>query len=582
MDSDLTGIIRGYKEAFQRSNLSNVGHMYKMASNLYDALIQQYSYCEKTNDIAKQARICELIDTEVLGKLDRAILKTKSNDLANRMIQLRKLYFALSARRNLKNFALYVEQYKNIKVWKKTMKTVESIFYYLDRFSTNQNFNLMRCSLMPSMGKTYIGNLFCAQSMGNDPNVKILRITYADDLCISTTLQTASIINSRAFREIFPRYMDVPSKNIFKSSTKYQICMCDCEDEYNLFATTRDGRSTGKRANILVIDDLLKDDSESYNIALHKKMVNRYDSTWTSRADDDFLKILLLGTMWANTDLLNVVYDRACEKENLVPSKKFKYTEISPSGESVFIGVPALDENEESTCPLRYSTKYLLGKRKNMDKFLWQCVYQQNPIAPDGLEFDYSVLEQYESLPKEIGKESRYASLDPARRGKNYVSMPILYKYGTKFYLVDFLYKKKSMKELYDAIVDKIIEHRLNMLVVENNTDTSLKMVLDEKLRMKGYYGCTIIEKYSTQNKEQRIKDHQGDVRKSIVYPKKGSVAPNSDLGMAMESIVSYSFEYPNKFDDAIDSIVLFVMEFISLKNAIPQVKTFNRSYLGI
>ena len=94
--------------------------------------------------------------------------------------------------------------------------------------------------------------------------------------------------------------------------------MADSEDEYNLFAVTREGQSTGKRAHILMIDDLLKDDSESYNKTLHKKMVDRYESTWSSRADGDNLKVMLLGTMWADTDLLNVMYDRALEEQFLL------------------------------------------------------------------------------------------------------------------------------------------------------------------------------------------------------------------------------------------------------------------------
>ena len=102
-------------------------------------------------------------------------------------------------------------------------------------------------------------------------------------------------------------------------------------------------QSTGKRAHILLIDDLLKDDSESYNVALHKKIVDRYESTWSSRAGDDKLKVFLLGTMWADTDLLNVMYDRYCEEDNIIPSKKFKYTEITASGTAVFIGIPDLD-----------------------------------------------------------------------------------------------------------------------------------------------------------------------------------------------------------------------------------------------
>jgi predicted phage terminase large subunit-like protein len=266
----------------------------------------------------------------------------------------------------------------------------------------------------------------------------------------------------------------------------------------------------------------------------------------------------------------------------LIASPKFKYCEETRSGKAVFIGVPALDENEQSNCPKRYSSETLRKKRDNMSKFLWMCVYQQTPIAPEGLEFDYATLKQYDELPETT---ARYATLDPARRGKNYVSMPILYRIKgeeNQFALVDFLYRKKSMKELYDDIVDKIIEHRLNYLLVENNTDTSLKMVLEEKLHQKGYFGCTLEEKYSTENKEQRIKDNQGYVRGNIVYPRKGMFPPNTDMGMAMDSMTSYSFEYPNKFDDAIDSIVLFVMKYIDKADRFERVKTFSRAKLGI
>lgn len=571
-------IINAYIQMFKRSNMHDIRFMRNMASNLYDAMYQYYDICWEKREIAPQIRICQVITEDVLPKLDKAIIKTKSLALANELLELRKKFFAMSARRNLKNYALYHEQYKSNKVWAKTMETVECIFHYMDIFDTSPVLNLLRASLMPSMGKSYIANLYVSQCLGNDPNDQLLRITYSDDLCITTTAQTESIINSRAFREIFPRYAKMIDKHIFKVSTKYQICMCDSENEYNLFAVTRDGQSTGKRAKKLIIDDLLKDDTESYNKTLHKKMVDRYDSTWTSRAEDDNLKILLLGTMWAPTDLLNVVYDRAIKDDRLIASRRYQYVEETKSGKSVFIGVPALDENDMSTCPKRYSSESLRKKRDNMSHFLWMCVYQQTPIPPDELDFDYSLLKQYEEVPKNTG--TRYAALDPARKGKNYVSMPIFYEVRdikNQYALVDFLYKKRSMKEMYDLIVDKIIEHRINFMVIENNTDTSLEMVISTKLHEKGYFNCKIIEKYSSENKEQRIKNNQGAVKGNIIYPKKGMYSNNTDIGKAMESATSYSFEYPNKFDDAIDSIVLFIQEFVDKSFEFSEVESFIR-----
>lgn len=580
---DLSFLIKAYHQEFKKSNFNNIKNIYNVANNLYDAMYQHYDFCDLESNVKQQYRICQIIDEDILEKLDNAVYLTKDTRLASKIVELRKLFFALSARRNLKNFALYIEQYKRKKVWDKTMETMESVFHYADMFAISKKLNLIRASMAPSMGKSYTANLFVAQSVGNDPNIQILRITYSDKLCVSTTRQTCDIINSKAFREIFPRYADVPKEKMFKSETSYSFCICDCEDQYNLNASTREGQSTGLRAQILIIDDLLKDDSESYNKDLHKTLLNRYESTWSSRADDENLKIMLLGTMWADTDLLNVLYDREAEEDDLISDPNRKYVEVSKNGKSVWIGIPALDEHGKSTCPKRYSTSFYRKKRKNMDQFLWMCVYQQNPIAPEGLDFDWANLFQYDELPNS-DIECRYASLDPARKGKNYVSMPIFYKFNDRdrYTLVDFLYKKKSMKELYDEIVDKIIEHKLNKLVIENNTDTSLKMVLETKLRERGYYGCTIIEKYSVMNKEKRINDHQGDIRNMIEYPRKGKHPPNSDMGKALESMTSFSFIYPNKFDDAIDSICLFVMEFISNVNLIAKARGFDRKRLGI
>lgn len=573
-NQDYSKVIKAYLAAFRNVGLPKTKTLIKVAENLYYALFQQYDICVENKDIKQQFRICQLIDEDVLQKLVDSIKFCKDTKDANTLYELHRKMMALSARRNLKNFMLYIERGKSKKVWDKTLDTVRSVFYYADLFAVSQKLNLFRVSLMPSMGKSYIANGFVAQSCGNDPNIQILRITYADDLCQTTTKQTKSIIDSKEFREIFPRYQGV--EKIFKTDTVYQFCMCDSDDEYNLFAVTREGQSTGKRAKILLIDDLLKDDSESYNITLHKKMLDRYESTWTSRADDENLKVFLMGTMWADTDLLNIMYDRYCEKEDIVASPKFKYTEVTTTGSAVFIGIPALDEFGKSTCPKRYSTEMLQEKKRNMSEFLWRAVYQQDPIAPEGLEFNDSVLQHYSSLDG-LPVGTRYASLDPARKGKNYVSMPITYKINGKHHLVDCLFQKKSMKELYDKIVDKIILHKLNWLMVENNTDTSLKEVLESRLKQKGYFGCTIIEKYSYENKEQRIKDNQGHVRNDIIFPAKSCYSPTSELGRFMESMTSYSFSYPNKFDDAIDSVVLLIMEFISEKEQFPKVGSFSR-----
>lgn len=581
--SEYSYVFREYLKLFMRTKFSETnGTMLEIADALYDASTKAYAYLEKLGNIEKQRDICVLIDEKVLPKMDLAVLKADESH-AERYLSLRKLFFALSARRVLKNFAFYIEQYKRKKVWDKTYETMSSLFYYLDEFSVREGFELIRASMMPSMGKSYIANLYVAQSIGNNPNLQILRITYSDDLAITTTNQTANIINSRAYREIFPRYLDYPGERIFKVKNAYTLCVADCEDEYNLNSVTRDGQATGKRCQLLIIDDLLKGETESTNKALHAQLKNRYDSDWKSRADNDHLKVMLLGTMWADSDLLNVVYDEMRDEKEFEYDFEHRYTERSEDGSCVFIGIPALDFNDESTCPKRYRTETLRRIRKNMDKYLWQCVYMQQPIAPEGLSFDYSNLRTYEKKREGRGI-SRYASLDPARKGKNYVTMPICYQYEGEedFVLVDCIYQKKGMNELYDVICEKIIEHRIQKLHLENNTDTSLAFVLNRGLQSRGYFNCIISEVYSSENKERRINNNQGDIRGKIVYPAKGMFPMSTEMGRFMNDFTNYSFDRPNAYDDAPDALCLFTTHFIAENARFAKVGTFDRTEIPI
>ena len=59
--------------------------------------------------------------------------------------------------------------------------------------------------------------------------------------------------------------------------------------------------------------------------------------------------------------------------------------------------------------------------------------------------------------------------------------MPIFKTDGIYYYFIDCIFKQKAMTELYNDIVDKIIEHNITVFVVENNIDTSLKTLLEEK-----------------------------------------------------------------------------------------------------
>lgn len=246
---------------------------------------------------------------------------------------------------------------------------------------------------------------------------------------------------------------------------------------------------------------------------------------------------------------------------------------------TIVIRVPMLDTEHNTTCSEVYPQHIAEQIEQNTDPFLFSCVYQQSPIAPTGREFAWECIRTYTEVPDNLTLNSM-ATLDTARKGKDNVSMPI-FKNDSKgnHYLIDAIYKQKPMDDLYGEIIEKIIDNKITTLVIENNIDTSLKRLLEDKLYAIGIYYCNIIEKYNTVKKEERIKNNRGIVQKQIVFPDKSIVRPNTDIGRMMDNITKYSFDKPNLHDDGIDSVCMYASEIIFGKSTLPKAVPFKRYF---
>jgi predicted phage terminase large subunit-like protein len=287
------------------------------------------------------------------------------------------------------------------------------------------------------------------------------------------------------------------------------------------------------------------------------------------------------GTMWSPEDILNRLANDQEKKSNFVPSKLFKFCLESVDGETAVIRVPLLDEEDVVTCDKVMSTKEALDLQDTTDEYLFSCVYQQKPIAPSGLEFAYDNLSKFKEEPLDLSTYA-YAVLDPARKGKDNVSMPIgRVDEEENHYIVDVLFKKEAMSELYDEIVDKIILNKVVLLVVESNIDVSLRYVIETKLKEKGYGLCEIREKYATTNKEQRISAARGIILRKLKFKDKSNFSKNSEYGKFIENLTRYSFDFANKHDDAPDSCALYSTEIILGESKPNKVKAVDRRTLG-
>ena len=149
----------------------------------------------------------------------------------------------------------------------------------------------------------------------------------------------------------------------------------------------------------MIFDDMTKGAEEATDSTEHQSLYNKWTGNWINRRDGDSTKFVFAGTMWSPEDILNrIIADRESISE-LIPSDKFKYVWESKDGTTVVIRVPLLDENDETTCEAVMTTEEARQLRDVTDEFQWACVYQQDPIPAEGLNFADDLLNHFEQLP---------------------------------------------------------------------------------------------------------------------------------------------------------------------------------------
>jgi hypothetical protein len=402
---------------------------------------------------------------------------------------------------------------------------------------------------------------------------------------------------SPKYAKVFPYYLQFKCEKdlMFQFSARkgLKFSITGSKKSTNFRIVTKLSDTNGVRAKFLFLDDITQR-SDMSNLTQHNKDIHSFVHEWFERNyNRNFFFIVASGTTYSQFDLLSFL-KRVMGGENAKKTKVNKYTTIGvsdyivPNGISVFVCVPLLDyDTDESTYPNKISTHSARKKREENPVEFW-AMDMQKPLPPDTSPFYFTKLREYSKLPN-IGENGRdntcVASLDTKRRGKDYLSMPICFEANDTennnenvFYLVDWLYDNRPMKNCIDLIVNKIIQHNIKRLYVEINTEECIETLLQEKLEARGYKGCVIEEIYSTVPKDRRIMMAEGDIKSKIIFPKYGMYSQSSDIGNALMNVYGYTYTGVVAHDDAPDSLALFAKRFIS-DNAqkLPELSFFTR-----
>ena len=554
---------------------------------------------EKTEKSEKQTR--EIIAKYVIGYVQsKSIIHKGAIDMIKaKLVQLKQSkkaaleyiarylelyddFMALASYFSLRHFAVYAQKVFNFTLWEDTLNCFEGYWYYAGRMVNDGEVKFIEAQCPTGYGKTMKDVFTMAYILGRDKDNDILKVCGNDKFTDDCYQNLIKIMVSPIYAKVFPYYakFECEPNKIFKysSRTELKFAINGSTKSTNLRIVTKLSDVNGVRAKYLFLDDITQR-KDMANLNQHSSDIHSFNHEWFERNyNRNTFFIIASGTTYSQFDLLSYL-KRVMGGEKAVETPINKYTHISrsdfivPNGVSVFVCVPLLDyQTDESTFPKKISTESARKKREENPTEFW-AMDMQRPLPPDSSPFYFTKLRTYRTLPAvgECGRgDTCVAALDTKRRGKDFLSMPIFFEANDPdllcdkvFYLKDWLYDDRPMKECIPLIVNKIIQNKITRLYVERNTEECIETLIQDKLYEKGYTSCVIDEVYSTEPKDRRIMSAEGDIKTRIIFPEYNMYAPSNDIGKALMNVYGYRYDGKVLHDDAPDSLALFAKKFI-------------------
>ena len=409
--------------------------------------------------------------------------------------------------------------------------------YLKDLCNQLQNFidsnkKILVINMPPRFGKSYTATLFVQWLLGRNNKLKIMTGSYNETLSSTFAKQVRDMIATEqtqgvtVYRDIFP---DTKIKYGEASMNKWAL---EGSQVANYLATSPTGTATGFGADLIVIDDLIKNSEEAYNSNVLEKHIDWFTNTMLSRTEKGF-KLIIIMTRWASNDLAGFILSNYDDVVHI------NYKAINDDGTPLDEGTLSLEDFEFKT--------------KNMAKEIVYANYQQEPIDIKGRL--YSSIKTYSQLPMDSNNNLLFTAYknytDTADTGEDYLCSICYGVYNKEAYILDVLYTKEPMEITEPATAKMLIENNIKEADIESNNGGRGFARAVERYLLEKYNSnrCKVRWFHQTQNKRARILSNATWVMEHIYFP----VNWADRWPEFYKAITTYQKEGKNKHDDAPD-----------------------------
>lgn len=389
----------------------------------------------------------------------------------------------------------------------------------------------------PRHGKSRTAGKLVEWVLGRDKTKKIMTGSYNETLStmfsknVRNTIQEEKADSNRTvFSDVFP--------GVCIKQGDGAMNLWSLEGGFNNYlATSPTGTATGFGADLLIIDDLIKNDKEAYNETIKESHWTWFTNTMLSRLEEGG-KIIIIMTRWATNDLAG----RALEyfKEQ---GAKIRH-----------VCMKALQGDGTMLCEDILSRKSYEAKTRAMGKDIALANYQQEPIDIKGKL--YTRFKTYIELPCDGTGKPLFTSIrsytDTADEGSDYLCSIVYGIYQKEAYVLDVIYTQDPMEITEGLVAKSLIEYDVSRAKIESNNGgrgfaRAVGRILKEvynsnRTRIKWFH--------QSENKVARILSNSTRVMDHVYYP----VNWMDRWPEYYESMVKYQREGKNAHDDAQDA----------------------------
>jgi predicted phage terminase large subunit-like protein len=378
-------------------------------------------------------------------------------------------------------------------------------------------------SLPPRAGKSYITSLFCAWTLGKNPDKSVMRNACTATLFLKFSYDVRAILKDERFKRVFP---DV---SLSDDKANLQGWNTNQSKQVGYFGAGVGGTIIGFGAsNVAITDDLYRGIEDALSDTVNDRIIQWKESTHDSRFETGCARIDI-GTRWSVKDIIG----------NGIESKIYDKSII----------VSALDDQGNSFCEAVMTTEEYKQVQKRTAKEIWLAEYQQQPIDIEGRLFsDYKRINQkeFDEFISTNQVEGTLAYIDVSDTGMDYTAMAIAAIIKNQTYIVDYVFNRDNTDLTIPQCAALLNKWNVSYCRVEsNNMGAMFARQLQNLTKTK------ILQVANTTNKITRIIMQSAFISQRMQFV----VKEEQQCLTFIENMLSFSKEGKNKHDDAPDCL---------------------------